>query len=318
MGGLTPLLWLIFVIKLEISWRIVFFFFGAVGVLWCFAFARIFKNNPNEHPAVNDAEKELILKDKVGETEQAHAHIPWGKLFASRNMVFICAMYFCLNFGWYFNLNYLPAIMSEQFQVKSDDWLGALYKGGPLLLGAFGCFIGGFATDWFLRQGKSRTWARRTPAVFGNIACGLCYFSALYFLNQKDAMFFAISIAFAGFCNDLTMGATWATCQDIGQKHAAIVSGTMNMIGNLGGFVVTILTGKILEWSKTNFRIENAIDNSIKLIGNDLAASQLNGYQFNLIMFGLVYMVGAALWFGIDANKPLLQEESKTSGFLNR
>ena len=318
MGGLTPLLWLIFVIKLEISWRIVFFFFGAVGLLWCFAFARIFKNNPNEHPAVNDAEKELILKDKVGETEQAHAHIPWGKLFASRNMVFICAMYFCLNFGWYFNLNYLPAIMSEQFQVKSDDWLGALYKGGPLLLGAFGCFIGGFATDWFLRQGKSRTWARRTPAVFGNIACGLCYFSALYFLNQKDAMFFAISIAFAGFCNDLTMGATWATCQDIGQKHAAIVSGTMNMIGNLGGFVVTLLTGKILEWSKTNFCIENAINTSTKLIGNELAAAQLGGYEFNLIMFGLVYMVGAALWFGIDANKPLLQEESKTSGFPNR
>ena len=130
-------------------------------------------------------------------------------------------------------------------------------------------------------------------------------------------MFFAISIAFAGFCNDLTMGATWATCQDIGQKHAAIVSGTMNMIGNLGGFVVTLLTGKILEWSKTNFRIENAIDNSTKLIGNELAAAQLDGYQFNLIMFGLVYMVGAALWFGIDANKPLLQEESKTSGFPN-
>jgi lipoprotein signal peptidase len=128
---------------------------------------------------------------------------------------------------------------------------------------------------------------------FGAV-CDFIDFSALYFLNQKDAMFFAISIAFAGFCNDLTMGATWATCQDIGQKHAAIVSGTMNMIGNLGGFVVTILTGKILEWSKTNYRIENAIDNSTKLIGNELAAAQLDGYQFNLIMFGLVYMVGAA------------------------
>ena len=91
----------------------------------------------------------------------------------------------------------------------------------------------------------------------------------------------------------------------------------MNMIGNLGGFVVTILTGKILEWSKNNFRIENAIDNSTKLIGNELASAQLDGYQFNLIMFGLVYMVGATLWFGIDANKPLLQEESKTSGFPN-
>lgn len=134
----------------------------------------------------------------------------------------------------------------------------------------------------------------------------MCYFSALYFLNQRDPMFFAISIAFAGFCNDLTMGSTWATCQDIGQKHAAIVSGTMNMIGNLGGFVVTLLTGKILEWSK----IMNAAEGVVNLTGDELAKAQFPGYQINLVMFGLVYMIGAAIWFGIDANKPILQDET--------
>lgn len=304
MGGLTPLLWLIFVTKLEIPWRMVFFFFGLVGVLWCLAFSWIFTNDPATNPSINDEEKKLISLGKAGEAEQAHSHIPWGRLLLNKNMVFLCAMYFCLNFGWYFNLNYLPAIMGEQFQIKPEDWLGALYKGGPMLLGAFGCFLGGLATDWLVRKGKTRTWARRLPAVLGNIACALCYFSALYFLKIKDPMFFAISIAFAGFCNDLTMGATWATCQDIGRKHAAIVSGFMNMIGNLGGFVVTILTGKILEWSKLAYG-----NGSLDLKGADLAAAQFPGYQLNLVLFGLVYLLGAACWFGINAQKPILAED---------
>jgi len=308
MGGLTPLLWMIFVTKLEISWRYVFFFFGLVGVLWCIALNKIFTNNPADNPLVNDAEKDLINLGKKGESESAHSNIPWKKLLLNKNMIFLCAMYFCLNFGWYFNLNYLPAIMGEQFQIKPENWAGAFYKGGPMLLGAFGCLIGGYATDWFVRKGNSRTWSRRIPALFGNISCAFCYFSALWFLQEKDAFGFALSIAFAGFCNDLTMGATWATCQDIGRNHAAIVSGFMNMIGNLVGFVVNILTGKILEWFKLHYGNGNS-----NLIGDELAKAQFDGYRLNLLMFGIVYLIGAACWFGINAQKPLIPEDQHSS-----
>ena len=39
------------------------------------------------------------------------------------------------------------------------------------------------------------------------------------------------------------MGSAWAACQDVGKKHAAIVAGCMNTVGNLGGAVATWLTG---------------------------------------------------------------------------
>ena len=57
---------------------------------------------------------------------------------------------------------------------------------------------------------------------------------------------FALAIALTGYFNDLAMGASWATCQDIGKRYAAIVAGCMNTIGNLGGFASSILIGAIL------------------------------------------------------------------------
>ena len=36
-----------------------------------------------------------------------------------------------------------------------------------------------------------------------------------------------------GFFNDFIMGPSWAAAQDIGRRYSAIVSGTMNMVGNL-------------------------------------------------------------------------------------
>ena len=58
-----------------------------------------------------------------------------------------------------------------------------------------------------------------------------------------------MTISLAGFCTDLTMGSAWATCQDIGQRYAAIVAGFMNMIGNLGGAAANWIFGFVLERS---------------------------------------------------------------------
>ena len=61
MGGLTPLVWWLVVEKVGLGWRGAFYLFGAVGVVWCAAFAYWFRNRPDEKPEVNAAERDLIL-----------------------------------------------------------------------------------------------------------------------------------------------------------------------------------------------------------------------------------------------------------------
>ncbi len=305
MGGLTPFLWLLFVTKAQLDWRLVFVGFGFIGFCWCIAFSRVFYNQPSDHPSVSQAEKDLILEGRENDTKQAHFDKSLLKMLYHPNTLLLCAMYFCLNFGWYFNLNYLPAIMNDHFMMEKDEWWGALYKGGPLLLGAVGCYLGGWITDRMIQRGGRKNLARRIPAVVGNLCAGLSYLGCLWALQTNNVLGFALFIALTGFFNDLTMAPTWACCQDVGGRISAIVAGTMNMIGNLGGAVVTYLTGSILTASKVAYAQEKGIDLASLTRREDLREALFGGYVTNMWMFAGVYFLAVLCWLFIQAEKPV-------------
>ena len=55
--------------------------------------------------------------------------MPWVKLLRSRNLWVLCIMYFCMSYGWYFNVNYLPEYLKEQHGVQPNDLVGATLQG---------------------------------------------------------------------------------------------------------------------------------------------------------------------------------------------
>src|SRR6266567_2020745 len=57
-GAFTPLL-VVWVLR-YMSWRMSFVLFGILGVIWAFFFARSYRDNPEDHPGVNEAEKVLL------------------------------------------------------------------------------------------------------------------------------------------------------------------------------------------------------------------------------------------------------------------
>ncbi len=304
MGGLTPFLWLIFVTKAGIDWRIVFLGFGLLGVVWCYVFSRSFHNHPAEDPNISRAELEYIDKGRTGDTGHAKFDKNLLRMLYHPNTLLLCAMYFCQNFGWYFNLNYLPSIMTDHFEVPSGDWLGALFKGGPLLLGAVGCYLGGWFTDRMVRRWGKKTAARCVPGVLGSFLAGISYLGCLWSLQTHNVVGFALFIALTGFFNDLTMAPTWATVQDVGGKISAIVAGTMNMIGNLGGAIVTYLTGSILTKSKETYAAVHNL-NLAQLSKADIREAFYDGYQLNIMMFAGVYILSSMIWFFIRPENPV-------------
>jgi MFS family permease len=309
MGGFTPLIWTSLVVWGDLSWRWAFVLFGAIGVIWCMAFARSFRNRPDEKPEVNSSERELILSGIGHETEAAHARVPWGRLLASGNLWSLCLMYFCMSYGWYFNLQYLPACLEDAFGVERESFWGAIAKGGPLILGAAGCLIGGWLTDSYLRRTGNRRWARR---IFGMIGHGFCVPLYLICLRTPNAWTFAIALALTGFFNDLAIGSAWATCQDIGRRHAAIVAGCMNTIGNLGGFACAKVVGWFLLASRRSF-LESAglpLEAFKTLPPESKRDALMPGYNWALASFAGIYVVALGLWLLIDATKPVLPEDA--------
>jgi ACS family glucarate transporter-like MFS transporter len=307
MGGLTPLVWMLLTAYLQLSWRAAFGLFGLLGLGWCVAFVTWFRNRPEEKREGNEAEIALIHLGRSHSEDTSHGNVPWVKLLTSVNLWCLCLMYFCGAYGWYFNITYLPRFLEEQHGVViggtswSDDVIGALYKGGPLWMGAVACLVGGFLTDRFIRRTGNRKWGRRLFGIAGHGLCSLCYLACLF---TPTAFSFFLAISFAAFFNDLTMGPSWATCQDIGKKYAAIVAGCMNTIGNLGGAAATFVIGTVLQ-ATLDARAAELHTTVDGLTRAQRTAALLPGYQINFLIFAGVYAVAVLLWLRIDSTEPV-------------
>ena len=322
MGGLTPLVWMILVEGIGRSargslaeasvlppllhWRAVFWTFGLVGATWCILFAVWFRNRPEENPKVNAAELAWI---RSGGAPSAAAHAgagtPWRQLLTSRNLWALCLMYACQSYGWYFYITYLPEFLERSYDVSATSALGAVYKGGPLWLGAVGCLVGGLLTDRFVRRTGNLRWGRRLFGVVGLALTGVCF---LLCLVAPSAFWFFVTISLAGFCTDLAMGADWAVCQDIGKRYAGIVAGCMNMVGNFGGAMACWMFGFVLQRSLDAHAVGLGIDVQA-LSAAEKTAGLLHGYQINFLLSALVYVVGVVCWLRIDPTRPVVAED---------
>jgi MFS transporter, ACS family, glucarate transporter len=227
-------------------------------------------------------------------------------LLLSGNLWALCLMYFCGAYGWYFNITFLPEFLQDQFGLRHGDkwtaqwWTFTLLAGLPLLFGSVACLIGGWLTDLFIKRTGNRKWGRRLFGVVGHGLCACCYFAGIALLGFNSAWIFVLAIALAAFWNDITMGAAWASCLDIGGRYSGIVSGCMNTVGNLGGALAGYVTGKVL------FLHTAGIDKATAP-ATYLAASQ-PAWTINLISFGAVYVIAVFLWLYFDPTQRLDRE----------
>jgi len=291
MGGLTPLIWVVMTDKRlgDLHWREAMWIFAAIAAIWCVFFYFFFRNKPGEHPSVNAAE---LAEINAGRYEtKGPVVIPWGKLIRSRNLWAICFMYVITNFCWYFLMYFLPGTMREQYKSWNDTISGTLMlnllAGCPLLIGMFGCLLGGTLSDRYIRRTGDLKWGRRLFGMIGYGGAGLCYFAAagVTLAAPGNLFLFAFFVILMGFMNDLIMAPAWAVCQDIGRDYAATVSGAMNMFGNLFGGVSTLLiTGLIREKYQHD---------------------ETTGILICFTMYGCVYFLGVGIWLLIDPTKPI-------------
>jgi MFS family permease len=305
MGGLTPALWVVLTLYLGMTWRQNLLLFSMLALGWCLTFYLWFKNRPEEHRAVNAAESDLINAGKAAPT--GHHAVPWKKIYLNKNVWALCAMYMVTNFNWYFLLYNLPGMLKEQFphlgQTREDLLVLALIGGAPLLIGMLGCLSGGLLTDWYIRRTGDRKWGRRLFAMLGYGMAAVSYLAAAFALQGAPFWVFAACAIAVGFFNDLIMSPSWATAQDIGRRYSAIVSGTMNMVGNLGAVMGLLVSGQIMK----AYSVSHVLPT-----GGTKIEVQAAGYEICFFMYAGIYTLGVVLWLFIDPTKPIEPHESTT------
>lgn len=242
-GAITPLL--VYGCLTMMTWRQAFLVFGLIGVVWAVVFAWWYRDDPRSHRGVNAAEAAL-LPLPPGED---HPHLPWRRMATSRTVWCLCGQYAAMSYAWYFFVTWFPTYLIEAW--KFDLKASAALAGLPLFLGGFGSLAAGWLTPPLacrIGVGAARRWI---AAVAMTAAAGLLVAST-WATNPFVAV---VLISLVSFVMDFTLPASWTTCMDIGGRATGTLGGTMNMMGQFGGFVSPIVLGLIVgrtgNWALT-------------------------------------------------------------------
>ena len=276
-GAFTPLL--VFACLQHITWRVAFQLFGLLGVFWAIVFAWWYLDDPRAHKQVNAAEAALL----PAEADPAdHFHVPWKLLFTSRTVWCLCGQYFACSYSFYFFITWFPTYLfkARGFDLKQS----ALLAGTPLFVGAFGSLLAGWLSPILSRRLADVRRVRRGMGAAGALGAAALLILATWLTNPYLAV---AAIALVAFCNDIQMPGAWTACMDVGGKSVATLSGTMNMMGNVGGFVSPIVCGYL-----------------VKHTGN---------WNLAFYVTAAAYLLGAVCWLSMDPVTPLeLQSTRRT------
>jgi MFS family permease len=235
-GAITPPL--VVALMTNFGWRETFYLFGALGVVWAWFWWRWFRDEPSQHPDVNEAELAIIESGR--EEPIGHSGFNWAALL-SPNLLLVYGMYFTMGYTLYFNLTWLPTYLKDArgFTLQQAGWLSAVV----LFTGGVATYVGGRLTDALVRRYGLKI--GRSMAVVTLPSAGLLLIAAAQTSNPLAA---AILLAATLGVADLSVSSCWAICHDIGGRNAGIVTGAMNTWGNIGGALSPLVVGYAVGW----------------------------------------------------------------------
>lgn len=225
----------VFLIALS-GWRGVFYTFGAIGIfvaLWWYLY---YRDLPQEHRGVNEAE--LALMDNALRPRTDRPAVPWRRIFRSRDLLFLSLMYFCYGWVFWMYLQWLPTYLVEvrHFAELKMGLAASL----PLLAGTAMNVVGGWLSDRLARAWGDLRRGRTVVAAAGFTIAGLAILPGVL-ANNAAVGLACLTLALAGL--ELTVPVAWALCLDLAGDFAGSVTGVMNTLGNLGGALSAVMIG---------------------------------------------------------------------------
>jgi len=144
-------------------------------------------------------------------------------------------------------------------------------------------FAGGWLSDRLAHRLGSRRGRRATGLVGFPLAAAAIVLAVVTPSGARSAGLFAAAAGFAA----LGVAPAWAVCVEVGGAHAGVVSGAMNMFGNLGGALSPLVIGFSLQ--------------------------TFASWQVPLLTVAVGYLIAALAWLAIDPAKRLHPEDAEAN-----
>ncbi|HEY8561501.1 MAG TPA: MFS transporter [Pyrinomonadaceae bacterium] len=231
----TPLVvpWL----ALTYGWQEAFIMTGAIGFIWLFFWLLIYRK-PGEDARLSKAELEYIRSDPEESTER----IPWARLFPHRQTWAFAIGKFLTDPIWWVYLFWLPDFLNKQHGLDLKTFgvpVAIIY-----IIADVGSVGGGWLSSALIKRGWSINKGRKTAMLICALAVVPIVFASI--TSNLWVAVFLIGIAAAAHqgwsANIFTL-----TSDMFPRRAVGSVVGIGGMAGAVGGMLISLVVGQILE-----------------------------------------------------------------------
>lgn len=257
----------------NIGWQTTFVLLMFVGLVWSALWILFFRDEPTEANWLSQREREYILANRQQQSVDSHTKSLPVPLAQSTTVWALCGQYFASNFIFFFGLTWFFPQLMKRYDLSGIE--ASFFAAAPMLFGAIGNWVAGWWVDRLYSAGRWQL-SRRLPAITGFALTTIGIVACAYASTPlSSSLWFSLCI----FGADMTLSPSWSTCVDIGKSKSGLVSGTMNMAGNVGAFVTSLAFPYLLAWT-----------------GSPLPFFYLAA---------LINLLAISLWFTVDPTIPL-------------
>ncbi len=272
-GAIAPLL--VVPIQIRYGWHASFYIFGMLGLIWAAVWYTWFRDSPSEKRGVSLAEL-----NQIGPAATPHAKgFPWRFALRSESVLAMLGMAFCYVYVYTFFQTWFHTFLVRGRGFSEGSLvLSAL----PYVVAACANLTGGVASDALVRR-LGLKWGRRSLGIAGLGSACLCTIAAMV-VRQQLITLILLSLVYGGIT--FQQAGVFGVCLDIGRRHAGSMVGLMNTSAQVGGLLSTVAYGYLVD--------------------------RFRSYDAPFVPMAALLLVGAILWFKIDASRELRTESFAT------
>ena len=241
---------------LHLGWQWAFILTGAIGFVWLALWLPLY-GKPEQHPKISSGELAYIQCDPTDPPGKS----PWIKLIPHRQASAFAIAKYMTDPVWWFYLFWTPKFLSEKHHLDLTTIplpLVIIY-----LIADVGSVGGGWLSSSLIKRGWSINRSRKTTMFI----CALLV-TPVVFVSRIDSLWLAVSlIGLAAAAHQGWSANLFSTASDTFPRRAVgSVIGIGGMAGAIGGVMLQVITGVVLQKTPGDYTVNFIIAGSVYLI----------------------------------------------------
>jgi len=228
------------------GWQWAFILTGALGFVWLLFWLPVYRK-PEEHPKLSGAELAYIQSDPP---DPPATKIPWIQLVPHRQTTAFAIGKFMTDPVWWFYLYWIPSFLREKHGLELST------VGLPLitiyLIADVGSVGGGWLSSSYIKRGWSINRARKTAML----VCAIAVLPIVLMPYVENLWLAVLLFGLAAAAHQGWSANIFTTSSDMFPRRAVgSVVGVGGMAGAIGGALMAVATGVLLERTGGNYML---------------------------------------------------------------